>query len=71
VSQNLYGAGPGQGAGPACGTCCKPPFCNEHNGWETDPSPGKLTIQTNSSGQKVSNAGNSIVVKINNLCPGK
>jgi len=53
VSQNLYGAGPGQGAGPACGTC-----------W-------KLTIQTDSSGNTVSNAGNSIVVKVTNLCPAE
>ncbi|KYG46753.1 glycoside hydrolase family 45 protein [Acidomyces richmondensis BFW] len=51
VSQNLYGAGPGQGAGPACGTC-----------W-------RLTIETDSSGNTVSNAGNSIVVKVTNLCP--
>jgi hypothetical protein len=29
----------------------------------------KLTIQTNSSGGKVSNAGNSIVVMVDNLCP--
>ncbi|KAI7194640.1 hypothetical protein KC343_g14051 [Hortaea werneckii] len=51
VSQNLYGAGPGDGKGPACGTC-----------W-------RLTIQTDSSGRRLSNAGNSIVVKVNNLCP--
>ncbi|KAJ9611647.1 hypothetical protein H2200_004831 [Cladophialophora chaetospira] len=51
VSQNLYGAGPGQGQGPACGTC-----------W-------KLTGQTDSSGNKLSNAGTSVVVMINNLCP--
>ena len=51
VSQNLYGAGPGQGQGPACGTC-----------W-------KLTGQTDSSGNSLSNAGTSIVVMINNLCP--
>ncbi|KAK3679536.1 hypothetical protein LTR78_001097 [Recurvomyces mirabilis] len=53
ISQNEFGAGPGQGAGPGCGTC-----------W-------KLTIETNSSGQKVSNAGNSIVVKVTNLCPAQ
>ncbi|KAJ9631699.1 hypothetical protein H2203_000098 [Taxawa tesnikishii (nom. ined.)] len=29
----------------------------------------KLTIQTDSSGKKVSNAGNSIVVQVTNLCP--
>lgn len=52
VSQNEFGKGPGQGAGPACGTC-----------W-------KLTAQTDSSGKKLSNAGNSIVVKVTNLCPG-
>ncbi|RMY86259.1 hypothetical protein D0862_10966, partial [Hortaea werneckii] len=53
VSQNLYGAGPGDGKGPACGTC-----------W-------RLTIQTDSSGRRLSNAGNSIVVKVNNLCPAQ
>ena len=51
VSQNVYGAGPGQGQGPACGTC-----------W-------RITGQTDSSGNKLSNAGNSIVVMVNNLCP--
>lgn len=51
VSQNLYGAGPGAGQGPACGTC-----------W-------KITGQTDSSGNALSNAGNSIVVMVNNLCP--
>ncbi|KAK5128308.1 hypothetical protein LTR85_002975 [Meristemomyces frigidus] len=51
VSQNEFGVGPGEGAGPACGTC-----------W-------KLTIETDSSGNAVSNAGNSIVVKVTNLCP--
>jgi len=29
----------------------------------------RLTAETDSSGNKLSNAGNSIVVKINNLCP--
>ncbi|KAI7280230.1 hypothetical protein KC345_g4860 [Hortaea werneckii] len=53
VSQNLYGAGPGVGEGPACGTC-----------W-------RLTIQTDSSGRRLNNAGNSIVVKVNNLCPAQ
>ena len=51
VSQNLYGAGPGQGQGPGCGTC-----------W-------RITGQTDSSGKALSNAGTSIVVMINNLCP--
>jgi hypothetical protein len=53
VSQNLYGAGPGEGAGPACRTCYR------------------LTIETDSSGNTLSNAGNSIVVKVTNLCPGE
>lgn len=53
VSQNLFGVGPGAGAGPACGTCYK------------------LTIQTDSSGNTLSNAGTSIVVQVTNLCPGK
>jgi len=51
ASQNLFGVGPGAGAGPACGTC-----------W-------RLTGQTDSSGNALSNAGTSIVVMINNLCP--
>ncbi|KAF2231619.1 glycoside hydrolase family 45 protein [Viridothelium virens] len=51
VSQNLFGVGPGAGAGPACGTCYK------------------LTAQTDSSGNKLSNAGNSVTVQVNNLCP--
>ncbi|KAI9660972.1 MAG: hypothetical protein M1821_009299 [Bathelium mastoideum] len=51
VSQNLFGVGPGAGAGPACGTCYK------------------LTAETDSSGNKLSNAGNSITVQVNNLCP--
>lgn len=53
VSQNLYGAGPGEGAGPACGTCYR------------------LTVETDSSGNTLSNAGNSIVVQVTNLCPGE
>ncbi|KAL1590091.1 hypothetical protein WHR41_01201 [Cladosporium halotolerans] len=53
VSQNVFGVGPGAGAGPGCGTC-----------W-------KLTIQTDSSGRRVSNAGNSIVVMVTNLCPAQ
>lgn len=53
VSQNLYGVGPGAGAGPACGTC-----------W-------KLVGQTDSSGNQLSNAGTSIVVMVNNLCPAQ
>ncbi len=51
VSQNLYGAGPGQGQGPGCGTC-----------W-------RITGQTDSSGNPMSNAGTSVVVMVNNLCP--
>lgn len=51
VSQNVFGVGPGAGAGAACGGC-----------W-------KLTIETDSSGNRVSNAGNSIVVEVTNLCP--
>jgi hypothetical protein len=50
ASQNLYGAGPGAGAGPACNTC-----------WRLSPS-------TDSSGNALHGA-NSIVVKVNNLCP--
>jgi len=53
VSQNVYGVGPGAGAGPACGTC-----------W-------KLVGETDSSGNPLSNAGTSIVVMVNNLCPAQ
>jgi len=53
VSQNLFGVGPGAGAGPACGTC-----------W-------KLVGETDSSGNQLSNAGTSIVVMVNNLCPAQ
>ncbi|MCJ1396926.1 hypothetical protein MMC11_000118 [Xylographa trunciseda] len=52
VSQNLYGVGPGQGAGPACGTC-----------WQLVP-------KTDSSGNALKGA-NTIVVKVNNLCPAQ
>lgn len=51
VSQNLFGAGPGQGSGAACGTCYR------------------LTIETDEGGNRVANAGSSIVVMVNNLCP--
>lgn len=52
MSQNLFGAGPGEGKGPACGTCYR------------------LTVETDAqSGNAVPNAGSSIVVKVNNLCP--
>lgn len=52
MSQNLFGAGPGQGKGPACGTCYR------------------LTVETDATnGNAVPNAGSSIVVKVNNLCP--
>ena len=50
ASQNLFGVGPGAGAGPACNTC-----------WQLSP-------ETDSSGNPLSGA-NSIVVKVNNLCP--
>ncbi|KAF2224161.1 RlpA-like double-psi beta-barrel-protein domain-containing protein-containing protein [Elsinoe ampelina] len=53
ASQNLFGVGPGAGAGPACGTCYR------------------LTANTDSSGNRLSNAGNSIVVQVNNLCPAQ
>ncbi|KAF2153626.1 glycoside hydrolase family 45 protein [Myriangium duriaei CBS 260.36] len=53
ASQNLFGVGPGAGAGPACGLCYK------------------LTAETDSSGNKLSNAGNSIVIKVTNLCPAQ
>lgn len=51
VSQNLYGAGAGQGSGPACGTCYR------------------LTIESDQNGNRVPNAGSSIVVMVDNLCP--
>lgn len=52
VSQNLFGASAGAGAGPACGTCYR------------------LTIQSDAASRSaVANAGSSIVVMVNNLCP--
>ena len=53
ASENIFGVGPGAGAGPACGNC-----------W-------RLTVETDSSGNTLSNAGNSIVVQVTNLCPGE
>ena len=53
VSQNLFGVGPGAGAGRACGTCYK------------------LSIEADTTGKQVANAGKSIVVKVTNLCPSK
>ncbi|KAK3069838.1 hypothetical protein LTR53_011520 [Teratosphaeriaceae sp. CCFEE 6253] len=71
VSQDLYGAALEQAlaqrAEPA--VCCLAPAHPLHSDRPADLTAGKLTIQTNSSGNKVSNAGNSIVVKVNNLCP--
>lgn len=53
VSQNLYGAGPGQGSGPACGKCLR------------------VVGMRDSSGNTLSNAGVTITVMINNLCPAE
>ncbi|KAI9810902.1 MAG: hypothetical protein M1827_005761 [Pycnora praestabilis] len=52
VSQNLFGVGPGAGAGGACGTCYR------------------LTGETDETGAALTNGFPSIVVMINNLCPG-
>ncbi|EOD45143.1 Endoglucanase v-like protein [Neofusicoccum parvum] len=51
VSQNLYGVGPSEGAGPACGKCYA------------------LTAEKDSSGNALSGAGKSVVVRVDNLCP--
>jgi hypothetical protein len=56
VSQNVFGVGPVRII-PRQQRLTQSPTC-----W-------KLTIETNSSGGKVSNAGNSIVVMVTNLCP--
>ena len=53
ASQALYGAGPGAGAGPACGLCYK--LTALTNPYDNDAA--------------LSAAGTSIVVKVNNLCP--
>lgn len=52
ASQNLFGVGPGAGAGPGCGLCFQ------------------LTAKTNPYANNVALIGTqSIVVKVNNLCP--
>ena len=53
ASQALYGAGPGAGAGSACGLCYK--LTALTNPYNNDAA--------------LSAAGTSIVVKVNNLCP--
>lgn len=52
VSQNLYGEGPGAGAGPQCGKC-----------WQLVP-------EKDGNGNPIFGA-NTIVVKVNNLCPAQ
>ncbi|MCJ1381045.1 hypothetical protein MMC17_004154 [Xylographa soralifera] len=51
ASQNLFGVGDGQGAGPGCGLC-----------WQ-------LTPEFFDDGKTKITGANSIVVKVNNLCP--
>ncbi|MCJ1318318.1 hypothetical protein MMC15_003646 [Xylographa vitiligo] len=51
ASQNLFGVGDGQGAGPGCGLC-----------WQ-------LTPEFFDDGETKITGANSIVVKVNNLCP--
>ncbi|MCJ1401420.1 hypothetical protein MMC11_004633 [Xylographa trunciseda] len=51
ASQNLFGVGDGQGAGPGCGLC-----------WQ-------LTPEFFDDGKTQITGANSIVVKVNNLCP--
>ncbi|KAI9844003.1 MAG: hypothetical protein M1837_005938 [Sclerophora amabilis] len=53
VSENLFGVGPGAGAGPACNTCYR------------------ITGHTDGLGKLLPGGGKSIVVKVDNLCPGK
>lgn len=56
VSQNLYGAGPGQCAGPECGKCLKVNVYYDMNG---NPI------------QNLDGAGSDVVLLVNNLCPAE
>lgn len=71
ISQNYFGVGPVSKhyLSISCAT-------TDHiiQGAGAGPACGtcyKLTIETDSSGNKVSNAGNSIVVEVTNLCPAQ
>ena len=77
---DTFGSGNCNTATTACGFYTSPGYSAAVSQNEFGVGPGagagpacgtcwKLTIQTDSSGNKVSNAGNSIVVQVTNLCP--
>jgi len=79
-SGDTFGSGNCNTATTACGFYTSPGYSAAVSQNEFGVGPGagagpacgscwKLTIQTDSTGNKVSNAGNSIVIQVNNLCP--
>jgi len=79
-STDSWGSGNCNVATTACGFYTKPGYSAAVSQNEFGVGPGagagpacgtcwKLTIETDSSGKTVSNAGNSIVVQVTNLCP--
>ncbi|KAK5134341.1 hypothetical protein LTR08_006521 [Meristemomyces frigidus] len=79
-SGDSFGSGNCNTATTACGFYTSPGYSAAVSQAEFGVGPGagagpacgscwKLTIQTDSNGKKVSNAGNSIVVQVTNLCP--
>ncbi|KAH9827896.1 putative endoglucanase v-like protein [Teratosphaeria destructans] len=76
VSQSLFGVGPNQGAGPACGKCYRITIGTRRQ----TPSQSVMSVQADSSacvendatsGKRLPNAGNSLVIKVKDLCPRK
>lgn len=81
-STDTWGSGNCNVATTACGFYTSPGYSAAVSQNEFGVGPGagagpgcgtcwKLTAQTDSSGNTLSNAGNSIVVQVTNLCPGK
>ncbi|KAI4723992.1 hypothetical protein E4T49_08289 [Aureobasidium sp. EXF-10728] len=79
-SGDTFGSGNCNTATTACGFYTSPGYSAalSQNAFGVGPGAGagpacgtcwKLTAQTDSSGNKLSNAGNSIVVQVTNLCP--
>ena len=79
-STDSWGSGNCNTATTACGFYTSPGYSAAVSQNEFGVGPGagagpacgtcwKLTIETDSSGNRVSNAGNSIVVQVTNLCP--
>ncbi|OAG03681.1 uncharacterized protein CC84DRAFT_1260793 [Paraphaeosphaeria sporulosa] len=79
-STDTWGSGNCNVASTACGFYTSPGYSAAVSQNEFGVGPGagagpgcgtcwKLTVQTDSSGNDLSNAGNSIVVQVTNLCP--